>query len=296
MGGSQSSTVINGLSESISNIASNTVQNCVVNSDQSQDVTYNNSGWSLWTTATVSQSTDISVQCFSDSAKQAQLQNEIINLIAQSATTKGVALLDAFAAPNSTAVANLTNIVRNNVTMSNIQSQYTTIKQNQKVTFNNSGINVFSSSDVSQGAKVFAMSTLSVIESSGIMTKIANHVDQSANTSTENPLNFLADIASAISGGLITGVAGAVMFFIFLIILVFGGGYLLISLIGRGVGSAASGVGNVANGVASGIANNVQPIILPPLVDMDEFNASNVAADIIVADTTDNTDNIEMAQ
>lgn len=224
MGGSQSKTVVNSLSQNLNNVIVNTMQSCEVAADQTQSLNETNTGIWLFSSSKLTQQSDISAQCFSDSSKQTQLQNNIINTIAQSATTKGVALLDAFATPGSTAMSNLTNIVKNNVTMSNIQKNYTAIRQAQSASFSNSGVMIYRAQDLTQGSQLFAAATLQEMSTAGIFDTISNHLDQTASTTTENPLQFLTGLVGSITSGITSGITGTLLFFgfiIFLIIMMF---------------------------------------------------------------------------
>src|SRR5271154_6574796 len=129
MGGSASTTAINALSQSISTMAISTVQSCIVNVAQSQDITVNNSFFTLWGTYTLQQQTGINSSCFSNVNIQTQLQNGILQAITQATTADGVALISAFGASHATATTNLTNIIKNSVTLSNIETNYNAISQ-----------------------------------------------------------------------------------------------------------------------------------------------------------------------
>jgi hypothetical protein len=204
MGSTESSAVINSLSESINEVSMSTVQSCEVISDQSQNLAVRNTGFKFSSDVTLEQTTDIRMECFSDINKQTELQNKIINEIAQTSTASNVALLGAFGSTQSEAIANLTNIVRNTITMSNIQRSYIMIKQQQGLTLDNEGVVVYEKVKLTQGAEVFAAATLKEIDRAGIFNRIANHVDQSAEAKTENPLDFIAKALGAVGDSVST--------------------------------------------------------------------------------------------
>jgi hypothetical protein len=206
MGGSASTTAVNELSTAISNVAISTVQSCEVSVSQDQSLNINNSGLSLWGNYKLQQQTDISSTCFSDVQKQTQLQNAIMNTIAQTSTADGVALLSAFGASTADATANLTSLIQNNVTMSNIQQSYNNIKQNQSATVTNSGVMVYTQVELTQGAKIFAAATLQEVDKAGIFNQISSYVDQKSTATTSNPLDFLSKIFGAISSSIVMGI------------------------------------------------------------------------------------------
>lgn len=227
MGGGQSKTEVNQISKTLNDVIVSTVQSCEVRATQSQTLTRSNTGFTFWSKVKLEQQSDISSECFSSSSKQLELQNNIINTIAQTTSTKGVALLDAFSAPGATSIANLENIVRNNVTMSNIQKSYSEIKQSQEANFENSGIIVFDQIDLVQGSKIFAAAALNEISKAGIFTAIESKIDQTASTESENPLDFIGKIFSGVAGS----VAFMTLGFILLIIMMIVGPFILIGII-----------------------------------------------------------------
>jgi hypothetical protein len=208
MGGSESKTVVNKLSEVITDISMKSVLDCQVASDQSQNVVVQNTGWQLGGSYNLVQTSDIKSQCFSDQKRQVELQNSIINAIKQASTTDGGGIMGAFGDTSSSAETNLTSIVRNNVTMSTIQKSYSSIKQKQNVTFNNSGVMGYQKLNLQQGAQIFATATLKVLDDAGVFNKISNHVDQAA-SSSNSMFNF---------GSLFSGLGSYLYIFIFIVV------------------------------------------------------------------------------
>ena len=230
MGGSQSSTVISSLSEVCSNIAMSTVQSCEIQSQQDQTIDISNSGLSLFSHYKLEQTTDISAQCFSDVQKQTELQNKLVDAISQHTTSDNVALLGAFGSSVSAARANLTNIVKNNITMENINKSYTAIRQTQTLKATNSGVIGYQAVELTQGAKLFAAATVSEIDKAGIFNTIANSIDQTSAAKQTNPLDFIANIV-----GKVGEVAGMGVLLIFgVVILVFGGAFMVLGPDGIG--------------------------------------------------------------
>lgn len=198
IGGSKSKAVINQLSEVITNVSMSTVQSCEVAAEQEQTLEVTNSGLKLWGSYSLTQQTEIQTTCFSDVNKQVQLQNQLINAIKQTSTADGVAILSAFGASQSEAEVNLTNLIKNNITMSNIQKSYTAIKQKQSAKFDNTGIIGFESADLTQGSKIFAAATLQEMDKAGIFNTISNHVEQVSTATTSNPLDVFGNMSSLI--------------------------------------------------------------------------------------------------
>lgn len=199
MGGSSSKSVVNQVAEQISNIAISTVQDCVVTSTQNQNIQIGNTGLTLGGTISAKQQTDVSSQCFNDVKKQVDLQNKIIQAISQAVSAQNVALLGSFGSTSSDATTNLTNIIRNNVTMSNIQKSYTAIKQTQTVGITNSGVMIGTNIDLSQGAQIFAAATLQEVDKAGVFNQIQSHIDQQSSSSVTGPLNIFGNLFGSMS-------------------------------------------------------------------------------------------------
>lgn len=193
MGGSESKAVVKKLSQDISNIVSQSVQECTVASDQTQVVTSNNWGFKLFSSTKVVQQTDIASSCFSDTKKQTEIQNKIIDRIAQGASGESVALLGAFGQSEAEALTNLTHLVKTNVTMENIQRTYNAIRQQQSVSFNNSGVVLFESADILQGSKVFSMAVLQILDNAGVFNQIQSYIDQETKSEQGGLFDFITD-------------------------------------------------------------------------------------------------------
>lgn len=196
MGSNSSKSTVQNISEQITNVAMSSVQDCAVISNQKQTLDVSNSGFRLFGSYKATQTTDVTSQCFSDVNRESRLQNEIINAISQATTASGQSVLPAFGPNRAKALSSVTNIIRNNVTMSNIQKTYTSIRQSQNAKISNSGVVLFETVDLTQGATVFAAATLQEVVKSGVLNTIQNHIDQTTTAKTESPLAGLFSGAS----------------------------------------------------------------------------------------------------
>lgn len=211
MGNNSAKSTAQTISEQITNVAMQSVQECQVASTQKQKLQVNNSGFKLFGSYSASQTTDVKSQCFSDVNRQLTLQNGIINAITQATTSTGQSVLPAFGNNKAKAITNITNTIRNNVTMQNIQKTYNSIRQQQSAKITNSGVVLFETVDLSQGATVFAAATLQEVAKTGILNQIQNHVDQTTAAKTESPLSGLLD------GLFSAGIIWALIVFAFII-------------------------------------------------------------------------------
>ncbi|QYB17749.1 coiled coils domain protein [Pacmanvirus S19] len=219
MGGSSSKTIVNQLSEQINNISTDVVQECIATIDQDQNLEVINTGFKFWGSYKLQQTSEIKQECFNSVEKQTELQNKIFAAISQASTATGVGIISAFGSSSSYAETNLKSIIRNNVTMSNIQKAYNQIKVSQTAKFSNSGVIGFEKVELTQGAKIFAAATLETIDKAGIFNQISSHVDQSSTADTSSPLNIF--------GGLSSMIKFAVLFIIIAIAIAIGGPKLM---------------------------------------------------------------------
>ncbi len=234
MGQTKSKAAVKSLSEQISSIASSTVQSCVVTSEQTQSQETVNNGWSFWTTVKLDQQTDVSSTCFSDTSKQIDLQNKIISAITNASTAEGVGVVSAFGASKSTAVTNLTAKIQSSVTMSNIQRSYNSIKQSQSAKYTNNGVALFTNIELVQGAKLFAAATLKEMDTAGIFNDIGNYVDQQSSAKTSSPLDVFSGLFDSVY---------SILFLIFIILALCGGGVALFMFMGDDSGDDGSAAG-----------------------------------------------------
>lgn len=213
MGQSQSQAVINSINESVNTFASNVIQSCTTVDDQSQTVNLNNAGLQFGSSTNITQQTTVDFKCAQNSNIESQIQNELLNIIANTSTASQPAgfLLPAFGSTTATATSNLQNIIKNNVTMTNINNQYNMIKQNQTVNVSNSGVQLGSTLNISQGSSVFGAATQTVVDQSGILNTIKNHVDNTANTTSSMDVlaNMIEYIVIAI---IILAIAGVFIY------------------------------------------------------------------------------------
>lgn len=219
MGNTKSQSAITNISEQITNVAMESVQDCQTTSTQKQNLDVNNSGFRLFGSYKVEQKTDVKSQCFSDVNRQSALQNNIVNAITQATTSSGQSVWPAFGNTKAKATANVKNIITNNVTMKNIQKTYNALRQKQSAKITNSGVVLFESVDMSQGASVFAAATLQEVANSGIFNQIQTNLDQTTTAKTQSPLE-----------GLFAGLTTiAALFFLLIVVIILAVGWWVFS-------------------------------------------------------------------
>lgn len=231
MGGSSSKSVVESLSQQINEISMSIVQDCVSVSEQRQIVTSENAGWSFGSSLKIVQTSTISSECFSNTKKQTELQNRIYQAVQNAAEANGVGVLSAIGASKSVADTKLITMIRNGVTMSNIQRNYNKIQQTQEVVLRNaaSGVQIFHSVDISQGAEIFAAATLEAVDAAGVFNALTTSIEQQSKATTENPLDFIVKAIGTAFGAIsdsfiaIAMIIVAVIGFIFYVVIRSGG-------------------------------------------------------------------------
>lgn len=214
-GKTESETVIEDLSKTITNIAMSNINRCVVNSSQEQDAVIKNSGFKIFSRNTVSQTTTVNASCAMNSSLEANLQNDIISAISQKTTSTGHGILSAFGNTEASARATLATIIESNVKMENIMEMYNRIEQKQRTGSENDGVVLVEVNDFSQGAQVFAAATLSALENAGVFNTIRHHIDQVSSAESKNPFSFLTDMFGTFTWAILVG-------FLFLVIVIAG--------------------------------------------------------------------------
>lgn len=206
MGGTQSKAAVNSVTKAVAEVAAQNIQSCVYTSTQSQNNTIVNAGFSLGGLFSATQGTDVKTECFQDSARQTKLQNDIANAISNVSTSTGDALWSAFGASKSDAVTNIKTELETKVTLTNIQTNLTAIKQDQKNSYTNTGLSLWDTVTFSQGAQLFAQATQKSVEDTGILTTIKNHVDQTSTAVTRSPFAFISDMVNSMSSATLASV------------------------------------------------------------------------------------------
>jgi hypothetical protein len=230
--GSQSATLtMNNLNERITNVTTTAIQKCEVNVAQDQNQVVNLGGWfSAGTSVSAVQNTEISSKCFSNSALQSKIQDQIVNEIAATTDASGVSALPAFGDTSAEQTYNLKNIIRNNVTMTNIQKNYTKILQRQKQQINaNTTFQFGTTLTATQGSKAFSDAVLQTLMDSGVTSAIQTQLQASASATSANPLAVLSSIVSSMFGGL-SSLYGTILGSPFMFVLMIGVILLLVSM------------------------------------------------------------------
>jgi len=193
-GGSKAQTSIEALSQQITNVSTNLVQNCTIKVDQNQSLASVNTGLIYGQDIDMSQVTDVDFTCIATADRETKLQNEIMNKITQLNTATGDAIWSSIGGSETDAKVKMENLIRNNITMSSIQNTYTDIRQNQDITLVNAGIIIKQDIDMSQGAEVFGLAVNKTVEDAGIYNEIKSKLDQENKSLTKSPMSALADM------------------------------------------------------------------------------------------------------
>jgi hypothetical protein len=120
-----------------------------------------------------------------------QLQNEITSDIKQILKHNGVPILDAFGKDTEVS-AKVQKEVETSLSMSSINEQYVSVRQNQNTSYINNMFMFGSDLNVKQGAEAYAQAVLNAVNSSDIKNIMKTAIDQQS-TTTSNLLAPLLD-------------------------------------------------------------------------------------------------------
>lgn len=220
MGGSKSKVVVDQVNKQINDLSMKIGQECAVNVDQTQDVTINNTGTSIGGSLTMTQTSVVDLQCMQTSGRMNKLAGDISNIISQSAAAAGVGITSAVGGSQANTSTDIKNIIENRLTTENINRTITAIKQGQKLTMNNSGLQFAQSINMSQGAQVFAAAVVNEVNETGIINSMATQIDQKADAKTTNPLDFLVEMTRSVMGAFSLAMLIPILFIIGLIVVI----------------------------------------------------------------------------
>lgn len=201
MGSTSSKTIVNQVSEQVTAISSQIAQKCNNLVNQRQNFNMFVGGDLIGNQISVSQSTDVDFRCAMTSNVQNDLQNQLIAAVQNIAKQQTVPI--NLQSVVNEAQTNISNSIRNNITLSNIQESYNQIAQGQKTSIVVAGSATGNVIDISQGSKVFAAATTDVLERSGVFNKIKSTADQLSQQRVVTPVG---EVVSGVSDT-VTGVA-----------------------------------------------------------------------------------------
>lgn len=279
MGSTSSKTVVNSLSEQVTNIASSVSQQCNNLVNQRQNFNMYVAGDLTGNTITVGQTTDVNFQCASSSNIQLDLQNKIIAAI--SATAQAQSIPVSLTSVVADAENNITTKIRNNLTLTNIQQSYNQIILNQRTNIVVAGNATGNTIDISQGSKVFAAATLDVLEKAGVFNDIKSTADSVAKSAQVTPVigeiaygmsNAFGDLFSS-GSNLLTMLFYVVIMIVVVVVLGIGAYYLIPALIGAFDFGDDETAGSAAAPVIINMPANASPSAIPPASPSVEVNA-----------------------
>lgn len=192
MGASQSSTTVESITKLVNNVIARNVQKCEVRVALDQTNFEVNSGFSFGGSTHLKQTTDIRNECFQDAQIQSEIQNAIQNAIVQTAQSSNEALSLAYS--NAEVNTKLKNVIKNNITMENIQRNYVDIRNRQSNVYINNGKTFFKDIKLEQGSDVLLAAVMKTISQSKQLNDVINDIDQQASAKNKGLLGFVSDI------------------------------------------------------------------------------------------------------
>lgn len=226
MGGTESKTTVNILTDICINVVQQNINNCVQAATQQQIIDASHaSGDVVISGVNMTQGAYVNMDCVMTSTLQSSIQSDMANAIAQYAETQGIAVLSALGKTKSEAVTNIQQIFSANVTQTITQEAVMQSLQLQKIDASYSGRNVtITDVNMSQGLEMTAKAILQSAGYSKAISEVSNLIDQTAKAKEENPLQVFADMLKnivtswifLIVGLAVTGAVVAIFFFRYL--------------------------------------------------------------------------------
>lgn len=190
----------------------NIAMSCVSSTTQIQEQEVTIGGFfSVGGDVSARQTAQIDVKCLSNPTIVNQLQSEVVSAIASTTDAKGVGILSGFGQTNAEQQFNLQNIIKNVLSVENIQNMYNAIQQQQrqKVTIN-TVIQLFQGVSAEQTARIYAEAVTTALINSGVIARVESQLQAAASSTTESPLDFIPKTLSGVFSGITGALTGAV--------------------------------------------------------------------------------------
>lgn len=222
MGGTQSKTTAELLTEACVNASMDSIMKCANSATQSQLISLNNIKGDVTISGTsFTQGASINMQCLMDSKKQAEISNAVSNAIVQSADSQGQAVLSALGNTKAEATSNITNKLTTNISSNTSIEVTNNISQNQAISAANIGGSVvIKDVQMNQSASIVAKALMQSTAYSSVINESATKMDQ---TSKSKETTIFSEIGKML-GNLISipvMIGGAILIVIILLILFF---------------------------------------------------------------------------
>ena len=240
-GSSGAHTTAQVLTEISTSVTQSTIQRYAQAATQAQLVSARNiKGDVSITNVSMKQGMAIDINRVTSSQTQSELQTALSNAIAGWAKSQGPAVMAALGGTAATASSNIKSIFKTSVDISTLQEEMLNSTQMQEVSaVDIDGSVVIANITLEQSASIIAKSMMESEAYATAIQKIANTIDQSAESKQTNPGSPLADVAMTwmwmIFG--IVAVGGLVIIFVFKYFVAGGGVGALSNIAGQVIAS-----------------------------------------------------------
>lgn len=182
-------------------IAQKTVNECVTTATQEQVVGANwVRGDVVISDVLMRQNVSIDSSCVFSAEKQAKIQTDVANKIAQFAAAQGQAVLSLFGKTQSEAATNIRSAFKNSYSQSEIQRSVALTSQKQGFDFGVVGGSfIMNNVTMEQSARIVAEGIMTSSSYAEVINKVGTAIDQETKAEEKNPLNFIKDIFQGMS-------------------------------------------------------------------------------------------------
>jgi hypothetical protein len=198
-GGTSSKTTAQVLTEASTQVTADSILSCATVATQEQMIGfYNVQGNVTISNVDMSQGVAVSLSCVMEATKQADIASKVADAIAQTAESKGQAVLSAFGNTRSEASTNIQNQIMSNISANTSQELNVNVSQQQSITAANVGGNVVMTNvTMEQSSSIIAAALMKTSTYSQVINESAAKMDQKSSTEEKNPL---ADVIKALGG------------------------------------------------------------------------------------------------
>jgi len=205
MGGTQSKSVINQVTEISVKATMRTIQECSTAATQSQLIDLQAKGDITIGDVTQRQGVQVDSKCLAQSDKQVKIRNDVAAAIANYAEAQGPAVLSLLGASKSEATVNIQNRLPMSFNMDTIQKNVTAVMQNQKIAVKSTeGKIIAGALTQEQTAQIVAKSIVADKSYASALNDISNKIAQGSKAKSTNPIaDIISSIGTAFTGWIV---------------------------------------------------------------------------------------------
>jgi hypothetical protein len=212
MGGTQSSSISSVLNQTAISVISKDIMQCVSTATQNQLI---GAGFVAGnvdiSNVSLTQGSSINTSCVLQASTQNTITADLGTALANAASTTGQAGIPTFGTNAAQTASNITNQLNLNIANTNLTQDFNNATQNQNIEFGVvEGNFVMKNVSLSQTAAIASQNLLNTTAYSQVMGSVINQAQQSASSTSENPIAGIFSAMGNAFAGVTTPIAIAV--------------------------------------------------------------------------------------